>query len=175
MVYCWLVSKGISMNIRLFRALAVALPLTCAVLAPTAPAFAQAAAGSAAGKATPLKDAKKEQREERKELKEALKTGDPAKIKEAREELQKARKDRRQAAKTVLEGKYGADILKKPAVRAELRMHSVRMARLHHIEKLAKEKSKEPLAKKAATLIEKENARHQKRMDALKAKNGDDK
>jgi len=163
------------MNIRLFRALAVALPLTCAALAPTAPAFAQAPAGSAPGKATPLKDAKKEQREERKELKEALKTGDPAKIKEAREELQKARKDRRQAAKTVLEGKYGADILKKPAVRAELRVHSNRMARLRHIEKLAKEKSKEPLAKKAATLIEKENARHQKRMDALKAKNGDDK
>lgn len=132
-----------------------------------------------------LKDAREDLKDAKKDLKEAVKDGggaDAQAIKEAKEDLKEARKklkdsreDRRKAAKGALKAKWGDDLLKKPAVKNELRLHAQRMAKLRHMKRVADEAGKNQLEERIAKLIEKEQARHQARMDALKAKNGEDK
>jgi hypothetical protein len=131
----------------------------------------------------PDKDLRKEQREARKELREAIKDGglgSPAardareKLKESREKLKESREERRKAKRAELKAKYG-DILDKPAVRAELRVHAQRMARLHRLERIANAKGKEDAEKRVQALVAKENARHDKHMEELKAHAGEEK
>jgi len=108
-----------------------------------------------------LKDKKDELdkgvKEERKDLKEAL-----AKLRETRAER---RKQRREAIKQ----KYG-DLTQKPEIRSELKTHAWRIARLNQIKRLADDQDKSKVEDRTDKLIEKENARHDKRMDELKAK-----
>lgn len=128
------------------------------------------------------KDARKDLKEARKDLREALKDGgadSPAAkeakddLKDARKDLREARRERAKAKKAELKAKWG-DLLGRPAVKQELRLHAMRMAKLHRMAKLAKEKGKDDLAKRVDALVAKENARHDKRMEQLKTQGGDD-
>jgi hypothetical protein len=145
-------------------------------------AVASAAPASAAKPDKEQKEQRKEVREARKELREALKdggAGSPAahdarkKLEESREKLKESRAERRKAKLAELKAKYG-DIVDKPAVRAELRLHAMRMARLHRLERIATAEGKDDAAKRVQALVTKENARHAKRMDELKAHAGED-
>lgn len=126
-----------------------------------------------------VKEARKEVREERHDLREAVRSGNGGAIreerkdlKEAREKLKASREERRLVARKALEAKLG-DLWGKPAVRAELRIHARRLARLHQIERVAKAEGKEAVVKRVDVALAKENARFTARMDALKAKGGE--
>lgn len=134
-------------------------------LALSGPAFAD----------NPVKDAKEKVKEEKKELKEARKSGDAGAVadekkdvKAAKKELSEEKKKKRAEHMAEMRAKWG-EILKKPGVKAEMGLHSRRMARLRRIEKVATEKKKDALVKRAVAAQEKEKARHQKKMDELKA------
>ena len=129
------------------------------------------------------KDAKKDLKEARKDLRDAVRdagrdsqaTRDAkSALGEARQKLKDNRAERRSAAKAALKDKWGEDLLKKPAVRAELKLHGSRMAKLRHMKRVADASDKKNLEERIDKLIEKEDARHKARMDALKAKNGEE-
>lgn len=105
-------------------------------------------------------DLNKAANEERKDLKEAL-----AKLRETRAERQKADRN-------ALRDKYG-DILQQPAVREELKTHASRIARLNQIKRVADDEKKSKIASRADKLIDRENKRHDKRMDAFKSGKAD--
>lgn len=135
------------------------------VLGATSPALADG----------PLKEAKDKVKEEKKELREAKKSGDAGAIaeekkelKQAEKELREARKKRREEHLAEMRAKWG-EILKKPGVKEEMRVHARRMSRLRRIEKIARDAKKEAVVKRATALQEKEKARHQKKMDELKS------
>jgi hypothetical protein len=143
---------------------------------------ASLAVASPAAADKPDKEAKKEQREARKELREILHDGGAGsqaakdardKLKESRDKLRESRAERRKAHQAELKAKYG-DIVDKPAVRAELRLHGQRTARLHRLERIATAKGKDDDVKRVQALVAKENARHDKRMEELKAHAGED-
>jgi hypothetical protein len=124
-----------------------------------------------------LKDAKKDAKEAaagddkkdaRKDVKEAKKD-----LREARQKIRDSRKDRREEVRKAAKDKWG-DLVKKPKVRAELLLHAQRMAKINHMEFLAKDNDKDQLTERIQKLREKENARHDKRMEALKAKGGEE-
>jgi hypothetical protein len=136
------------------------------------------------------KEAKEERKEDRKDAREAHKDlreavrdagrdSEAAKdarasLGEARQKLKESRHERRTAAKAALTAKWGDELLKKPAVRAELRLHALRMAKLHQMKRVADAADKKELEARVDKLTEKEKARHQTRMDTLKTKNGED-
>lgn len=142
----------------------------CAVLLLSGAAFAD-------GKGD-VKDARDKVKEDKKELREARQAHDAGAAKEAkdalkadREKLREERKERRKKHLDEMKAKYGPG-LKVPAVRAEMRVHAARMARLHRVEHLAKVAKKDAVVKRTEAAIEKEKARHQKRMDELKSAPG---
>lgn len=123
----------------------------------------------------PVKDAKEKVKEEKKDLKDAKKSGDAGavaeekkELKEAEKELKEERKKRRDQHLAEMRAKWG-EISKKPGVKEEMRIHARRMSRLRRIEKIATEKKKDAIVKRATAAQEKEKARHQKKMDELKA------
>jgi len=118
------------------------------------------------------KDAKEAAGDAKKDAKEAAKDAKKD-LKEARVKLHETRKERRQENRKAAREKWG-DLVKKPKVREELARHVRFTARLNHTARLAKEGDKEKLADRVEKLQEKENARHDKRMAALKAKGGDE-
>jgi hypothetical protein len=129
------------------------------------------------------KEAKEARKDAREALKEAIKDGGAESgaakearddLKEARQKLKDTREERRKEKRAELKTKFG-DILGKPAVKAELRLHAMRLAKLHRMERLAKAKGKDELDKRVDALIAKENARHDKRMADLKANAGEEK
>ncbi len=129
------------------------------------------------------KEAKEERKEDRKERKEDRKEDREERKedrKENRVELKKEwkekhsawvdkRGERRDARREEVKKKWG-DLADKPAARAELRKHARRVARLERIIFLADATEKPKVSENAKALLEKERARHQARMDALKAK-----
>jgi chromosome segregation ATPase len=119
---------------------------------------------AAAGEATD--EAKKDVKEARKEVKEARQE-----LREAWQKLRETRKERRKERREAIKEKYG-DVLDKPAVRAELRLHAWRMARLKRIRAVATSEDKKDTVARVDKLMEKEKQRHQKRMDHLKSKGG---
>ena len=126
-----------------------------------------------------VKEAKEDRKEARKDLRDAVKDGGDAKearkdLKEANKNLRDSRDERRNAAKDALKAKWGEDLLAKPAVRAELKLHAQRMAKLQTMKRVADSAGKKEIEARVDKLTEKENARHQTRMAALKAKNGED-
>jgi hypothetical protein len=130
------------------------------------------------------KDAKDKLRDARKDAKEA--TGDDKKdakqdvkdakkdLREARQKVRETRKDRREELRKAVKDKWGGDLVKKPKVRAELALHAQRMAKINHMEFLAKDNDKDQLLERIQKLRDKEKARHEKRMEALKAKGGEE-
>ena len=164
---------------RLLPLLAVAAML---VAAPSA--NAQDSKGERKADRKEAREDKKELKEAKGDLKEAKKEardagGDAAvkearmKLGEARKQLQDNREERRKNARAALRAKWG-DLADKPAVKAELRLHAQRMAKLRMMKNVADDGDKKNLEERVDKLIDKEKARHQARMDALKAKNGED-
>lgn len=160
----------------MIRTLRFALTFAAAVLV-TGAAYADPPKGDPPGKE--IKEAREKVREDKKELHEARKAGDAGAAEKAREDLKADRKElteeqkeRRKAHMAEMRAKWGA-IQKMPGVREEMRMHASRMARLRRIDKIALEKKKDAVAKRAEAAMEKEKARHEKRMTELKAKGAD--
>lgn len=123
-----------------------------------------------------VRDARKELAEKKKELREAGPDAGAAKeaVKEAKEKLEKelkelreSRKDRRKKTVDALRDKLG-DLTKKPQVRAEMRIHAKRVAHLKAAKRTAVAAGKTDLADKADKLLQKENERHDKRMQQLR-------
>jgi hypothetical protein len=125
-----------------------------------------------------LKENREELKEKRTELKEELKNKQTELRNEAKEQsdelkqaiakLRETRAERRKEARASLREKYG-DLVLRTDTRDELRTHASRMARLQQIKRLADEQKNTKIVARADKLIERENTRHQKQMDALKA------
>lgn len=133
-----------------------------------------------------LRQDRKELREDRRELREDLKQGaDPKEIKEDRKELredrQELREDRkelredrreiRKARRKEVRERWG-ETVKKPAAKAELKVHARRMARLTRARAVAQDAGKTELVARIDKLVEKEKARHQSAMEKLKGAAG---
>jgi hypothetical protein len=114
----------------------------------------------------------KERREDAQERREERREDGAGPTDEQRAERKKQRESRRAEAREKAKAKWG-DELKKPPVREELRRHARRMARLARIKEIATEKKNEARVKKADELMERERARHQKRMEQLTSKGGE--
>lgn len=120
---------------------------------------------------------KKELREDRKELREDKKelAEDKKELREDRkdaiEKWRKNRAERRKDHVKELRQKWG-DRLAKPAVRAELKVHARRLARLSWARNVATDANKTDKITKIDELIARENARHQAAMDRLKTEGG---
>ncbi len=118
------------------------------------------------------KEARKEAREARGDAVEA--TGDAKDALKARwKKLRETRKERRQERRAKIKEKWGEDVLKRPAVRAELKIHARRVARLNRIRALAKADGKDAVVERVDKILAKENSRHDKHMETLKSKTGD--
>jgi hypothetical protein len=114
----------------------------------------------------------KERREDAQERREDRREDGGGATEEQRAERKKQRESRRAEAREKAKAKWG-DELKKPPVREELRRHVRRMARLARIKEVATEKKNDARVKKADELMERERARHQKRMEQLTSKGGE--
>lgn len=144
------------------------------------PALGQAPSASPSGHAHgqgkgPDKDDKERHKgKDEKADKKEDKVGDPD-IEKLKDEWKKKhaewvdkRKERRDAARTVARTELGVR-LSNPAIIEELKRHARRVARLERIIFLADAGEKTELAKKARDLLAKEEARHEKRLEALKS------
>ena len=84
----------------------------------------------------------------------------------------RTRDKRRQEHRDQIHGKYGSELLQRPAILAELKTHAWRMARLERMRALADAVADATKRKKTIDrldkLIEKEKARHDRGMDHLK-------
>jgi len=113
------------------------------------------------------REKRKERREKRQERREDRKEARQDR-RENRQDRRKARRMRRRAARKAFLAKWG-HIHKRPAVRAELRLHAWRMARLDRLRALAVEEGKDDVVKRIDELKAKEQARHEARMNKLKS------
>lgn len=95
--------------------------------------------------------------------------GPPEAVQKKLEQLRATRKQRRAAHLARIKQRWGKAVAH-PAVRAELKVHAWRMARLDRIKELASANDKKDVVARVDKLIEKENARHDKHMGVLKTK-----
>lgn len=145
---------------------------------------AAAPARAGAAKAAEARDKAAEARKKGDEASEDSEAGDEAHAKmghgKAHGQLMKlrnTREARKKARIAQLKAKWGKDLLVHPAVRAEMKVHGWRMARLNRMKALAQESDKEnkdKLVERIDKLIEKEMARHAKHMGVLKEHGGKD-
>lgn len=94
-----------------------------------------------------------------------------AKIRDLAADTRGERAERRNRQLQTLRETWGVELLAAPPVRAELKTHAWRMARLERMQLLANDSTKPNKAKLVARvdkLIEKERERHQRHMDQLK-------
>ncbi len=117
------------------------------------------------------KEKREEKREERQEKRDDKKDELKEEWKKKRDEWREKRKDRREERRTELKKKWG-ELLEKPAARAELRIHTRRMARLERVAFLAEATGKTAVLERAKKAIEKERARHQARMEKIQKEGG---
>jgi hypothetical protein len=92
-------------------------------------------------------------------------------LKEAEAKLRETRAERKKSDRAAVREKYG-DLLTQPAVIDELRTHASRMARLNRIKELADDQKQTKITDRVNTLIDRENNRHDARMQALKDNGG---
>lgn len=109
-------------------------------------------------------DAKDQAKEAGKEVQEARRE-----VAEAWAKLRETRKARRHERREELKKKWGG-LHEHPAVKAELKVHGWRMARLNRIRAIAKAEGKTEVVARVDKLIEKEKARHDRHMETLKSK-----
>lgn len=111
-----------------------------------------------------------EKREEAQEKRQEARKDRRAELKDEwkakRDEWQGKRKERREERRAEIEKKWG-EAAKGAPMRAELRIHAMRVARIERVAFVAEANGNTKLAEQAKALLEKENARHQKRMEAL--------
>ena len=117
------------------------------------------------------KEAREKAKEARKEARGSVGDAKEA-VKEQWKKMRETRKERREERRTEIKEKWGEDALKRPAVRAELRMHSRRVARLNRIRSLAKAEGKDAVVERVDKILAKENSRHDKHMETLKTQTG---
>jgi hypothetical protein len=85
------------------------------------------------------------------------------------ERMAREREERRRERRERLRARWEQRLLAYPDVRAELALHAERSARLERMSRLAEAGDYGPLVVRIRVLIEYEDARHQQRMDDLKA------
>lgn len=117
-------------------------------------------------KAQEKREEAQEKREERQEARKDRRAELKDEWKAKRDEWQGKRKERREERRAEIEKKWG-ELAKGAPMRAELRIHAMRVARIERIAFVAEANENTKLAEQAKALLEKENARHQKRMEAL--------
>jgi hypothetical protein len=141
-----------------------------ALVVVTSLCAAQPAGGKDRGdeKSDERRQRREERREQRKERADDRKERADGR-KEDKKERFEARRERRRQRAEELRSRYGR-LLAEPAVAAELRVHARRMARLNTLRRVAEKEGKTALLPRIDKLIEKERARHQRHMDALKAR-----
>jgi hypothetical protein len=74
--------------------------------------------------------------------------------------------ERRDAEQDRIRIRWGA-LVDRPSVQEELRLHAMRIARLTRIQELAEVEGKDPVEARALKAIDRENARHDRRMQEL--------
>ena len=126
-----------------------------------------------AGDAEEARKAAKEAREEARDARHDAGAQTREAWKQSWEQLKETRKERRQKRREEIKEKWG-DLTKHPAVRAELKVHAWRLARLTRVRTLAKAAGKDAVVERADKLIAKEKARHDKHMETLKSKGGEE-
>lgn len=85
------------------------------------------------------------------------------------EELRKSRAERRKQRLARIRAKWKVKFLSNPEVRAEMTLHAARLARLQRMRRLAAADNREKLVVRIEVLVERENNRHSRRMQVLKA------
>jgi hypothetical protein len=113
------------------------------------------------------KQEKREDRQEKREDKQEKRED----RRDAIEDLRKTRQERRKEHLKEVRGRWG-DIVGRPAVRAELKVHAQRIARLNRARRLADSATKTELVAKIDKLLERERARHQAAMTKMKTEGG---
>jgi Spy/CpxP family protein refolding chaperone len=130
-----------------------------------------------------LREDKKELREDRKEAREEAREDRKEAREEAREDRKEAREDRRENIEELRQTraerrkerlkkwreKWGNDLANRPNVKAEVKVHARRMARLNHMRRVAVGANKTELVARIDKLIEREQARHTAALERLKA------
>jgi hypothetical protein len=84
-------------------------------------------------------------------------------------------RDARRAKINQIRERWGKDIVNAPGVKEELYQHFWRLARLKRMRAIATEKNNEKLLSRIDQLEQKENERHEKAMDHLKAQASNEK
>ena len=107
-----------------------------------------------------LREDKKELREDRKEAREDRK--------ERIEDLRQTRTERRKEHLKKWREKWG-DLANRPNVKAEVKVHARRMARLNHMRRVADGAGKTELVARIDKLIAREQARHTAALERFKA------
>jgi hypothetical protein len=74
--------------------------------------------------------------------------------------------ERRDAEQDRIRIRWGS-LVDRPAVQDELRLHAMRIARLTRIQELAEVEGKTPVEARALKALDRENARHDKRMQEI--------
>lgn len=110
-----------------------------------------------------IREDKRELREDRRELRHDRRT--------SIDDLRKTRQERRREHVKEVRERWGAIVNNAP-VRAELKVHARRVARLNHARKVADEAGKTELVAKIDKLLDREAARHQAAMDKFKSEGG---
>jgi hypothetical protein len=129
-----------------------------------------------------LREDKKEAREDRKEAREEAREDRKEAREEAREDRKEAREDRKERIEDLRQTraerrkehlkkwreKWG-DLANRPNVKAEMKVHARRMARLNHMRRVAERSAKTELVARIDKLIEREQARHTAALERFKA------
>ncbi|HLM75915.1 MAG TPA: hypothetical protein VK459_24585, partial [Polyangiaceae bacterium] len=129
-----------------------------------------------------LREDKKELREDRKEAREEAREDRKEAREEAREDRKEAREDRKERIEDLRQTrterrkehlkkwreKWG-DLANRPNVKAEVKVHARRMARLNHMRRVADGAGKTELVARIDKLIAREQARHTAALERFKA------
>lgn len=114
------------------------------------------------------RDDRKDRRDDRKDARDDRRDELRGDFKQKHQDWVEKREDRREERRAELEKKWG-DVLDRPLVKAELRTHARRVARVQRVAFLADANGRTDLAVRAKELLEKEAMRHQQRMERLRA------
>lgn len=139
-------------------------------IAPASDAYAQAQ-GDAKKEAKEAKEKKEEKQEKEDAAVKADAAPEPHDLPTKPADPAKDRAQRRQRAISYARARWGA-LLLQSAAQAELRLHARRAARIDAMEAVAKSSGKNDLLPRIAKLREKETARFEQRMKAVREDDG---
>jgi hypothetical protein len=146
------------------KRLVVLLPVAALLLSSGLSPAQPGAAGKDAYQRKDRAGERRQQREDRGEQRE--RRNERA---EDRKDRAESRRERRRERARELRALYGG-LLANQAVLVELRIHARRMAKLRALRRVAEREGKTALLPRIDKLIEKEQARHRRHMDALKSR-----